>query len=135
VTAVPPPLERAISRVLFWGGVASIALAVIGLVLHFAIAGRGHAALELARLQHREATGVSPFVFRSVGEIADALVRTPPEPLALTATGLLLLLVTPVAGLAVAALGFARSGDGDYTAIAALVLALLVVSFFLAGAA
>lgn len=126
-------VERVISRVLFLGGVVSVGIALLGLVLHFvvqAIAARPH---EVERLAWRQATGHSPHVFVSVPEIWRALTASPPEPLALTAIGLLLLLVTPIVGVGVAVVGFRRERDRDYTVIAAIVLGMLLVSFLIAG--
>jgi uncharacterized membrane protein len=53
------------------------------------------------------------------------------DPLAIIALGLLLLLATPVLRVAVSIVAFALERDWRYTAITALVLAILIVSFLL----
>ena len=55
------------------------------------------------------------------------------DPLAVVALGLGLLLLTPVAGVLVALVGFLSVGDQLYAGIAALVLVILVVSLVTGG--
>jgi uncharacterized membrane protein len=72
-------------------------------------------------------------VFVSVAEVVRGLSARPIDPLAVTALGLVLLLVTPVLGVALAIPAFLARGDYQYAAIAAFVFAMLVVSALLAG--
>jgi uncharacterized membrane protein len=72
-------------------------------------------------------------VFTSLGDVRRGLARRPLDPLAVTALGLVCLLVTPVLGVAAASVGFLRAGDRDYAAIAGLVLGMLLLSFALAA--
>jgi uncharacterized membrane protein len=53
------------------------------------------------------------------------------DPLAIIALGLLILLATPFARVAISILTFALERDWTFTAITALVLLILVVSFLL----
>jgi len=53
----------------------------------------------------------------------------PREPAAVTDLGLLLLIVTPVASVAIALVAFARERDWMYVALAAFVFAMLMLSF------
>jgi uncharacterized membrane protein len=53
------------------------------------------------------------------------------EPLAITQLGLLTLLATPVVRVAASVVAFASEGDRLYTAITAIVLAILLASIFL----
>ena len=127
----PVAIERIIARILTFGGLFSIALVLGGLVVY---AAAGHPqAREIVRVHNREA-GRAVDVFTSLGDVWRALAQRPPDPLAITALGLVCLLVTPVLGVAAAAVAFWRSGDRDYAAISGIVLAMLVLSFALAAA-
>jgi Predicted membrane protein len=53
------------------------------------------------------------------------------EPLAIAQLGLLVLLATPVVRVAASVVAFASEGDRLYTAITAIVLAILLASIFL----
>jgi len=115
--------ERLISLLLLGGGVASIALIALGLGWYAAQTG-----LE------GSLTRPAP-VFTSLRAVGDGLSHRPVSPLAVSALGLLLLVATPVLGVGAAVLAFWRAGDRRYAAIAAVVLALLLISFSLAGGA
>jgi uncharacterized membrane protein len=128
----PGATERIIARILTFGGLFSIALVLGGLVFY---AAEGHPqAREIVRVIHNREAGRAVDVFTSLGDVRRALAQQPPDPLAITALGLVCLLVTPVLGVAAAAVGFWRSGDRDYAAISCVVLAMLVLSFALAAA-
>ena len=102
------------SRVLFWGGGLSMVLMTLGLV----------GALW---------TGVPLAVtYASVGQVARALAQWPVEPFAVVAAGILVLLITPVAGVAALLVVFARARDREYAAISTLILGALVLSLLLA---
>jgi uncharacterized membrane protein len=124
-------VERLIARVLLLGGVLSVSLVLGGLVF-YAVQGRPEAR-EIVRVVRNREAGRAVDVFSSLGDVRRALERHPPDPLALTALGLLCLLVTPVLGVAVAAVAFWRAGDRDYAAIAGVVLGMLLLSFALAA--
>jgi len=128
----PVAIERIIARILTFGGLFSIALVLGGLVVY---AAAGHPqAREIVRVVHNREAGRAVDVFTSLGDVWRALAQRPPDPLAITALGLVCLLVTPVLGVAAAAVAFWRSGDRDYAAISGIVLAMLVLSFALAAA-
>ncbi|HEY2993928.1 MAG TPA: DUF1634 domain-containing protein, partial [Methylomirabilota bacterium] len=119
----PIATERIIARILTFGGLFSIALVLGGLVFY---AAEGHPqAREIVRVVHNREAGRAVDVFTSLGDVRRALAQRPPDPLAITALGLVCLLVTPVLGVAAAAVTFWRSGDRDYAAISGIVLAML----------
>ena len=125
-------IERLIARILTFGGIVSIALVLGGLVFY---AAEGHPqAREIVRVMHNREAGLAVDVFTSLGDVRRALAQQPPDPLAITALGLVCLLVTPVLGVAAATVAFWRSGDRDYAAISGVVLAMLALSFALAAA-
>ena len=117
--------ERAVSRVLFLGGFLAVALMIGGL-----------AALELRALrtahpvENREA-GRSVDVFVSVPQLARALARWPPSPLAVIVVGIVVLLATPAVGVVAALIAFAREHDRRYVVICVALLVGLVTGFFL----
>jgi uncharacterized membrane protein len=85
-------------------------------------------------VQHREA-GRAIDVFTSLADVGQALRHRPPDGLAIATLGLLSLLATPVAGVAVGAVWFWRERDRRYALISAVVLAMLLVSLVLVGGA
>ena len=127
-------VERGTSRVLFWGGSASIAIAVAGLLL--AAFGAGGLTREVRLIDIRQPPVGQPAagVFVAVGPIMRGLHVGPGfDPLAVVALGLGLLLLTPVAGVAVALAGFLLVGDRLYAMVASVVLVILAASFFTGG--
>jgi uncharacterized membrane protein len=123
-------VERLIARVLLLGGLLSVSLMLSGLVV---CALRGHPeGREMVRVVRNREAGRAVDVFTSAGDVRRALTQRPPDPLALTALGLVCLMVTPVLGVAAAVAAFWRAGDRDYTTMACVVLALLLLSFALA---
>lgn len=124
-------VERAVSRVLLLGGAAAVALMLAGLVgLEVRAALTVHP-LEVAHVLENRAAGRSVDVFVSLPQIAHALGRWPPEPVAVIAAGIVVLLATPGAALVAALVAFARAGDRRYVAICAALLVALVCGFFL----
>jgi uncharacterized membrane protein len=106
--------EIVASRVLFWGGMVSIAMMTLGLV----------GALW---------TGVSLAVtYSSVGQVARALAHWPVEPFAIVAAGILILLMTPVAVVTSLLIIFLRARDRRYAAISSLILLALLISLVFA---
>jgi len=140
VTRRPAPGERGrlqveglVARVLLWGGLLSIALVVVGLALY---AGHGdfrHHSLDVARAVRPERHDHPPEVFVSLTEVFQGLAARPIDPVATIALGLVVLLATPVLGVAVAIGGFLAAGDRRYAAIAAAVFAMLALSALLTG--
>lgn len=108
--------EIVASRILFWGGVLSVALMAIG------VAGALGRTAEL------------PVIYASVGQVVRALAQWPVEPLAIVATGILLLLATPALSLVAVLVVFLSAGDRRYAGITLLLLAALSVSLiFVSG--
>jgi uncharacterized membrane protein len=125
-------VQHLVGRVLLWGGLLSISLVVAGLVA-YAWQGAPHAQ-DIVRAVHVRQSGPGLDVYTTLGEVRRALGQHPPDALALAALGLVCLLATPVAGVALAIAAFWQQGDREYTAIAAALLAMLLVSFALAAA-
>jgi len=125
-------VERAVARVLLWGGLLSVSLMLLGLALY---AGQGHSHVrEVMRVVQNREAGRAADVFTSLAEVGRALRQRPPDALAIATLGLLCLLATPVAGVAVSAIRFWRERDRRYALISAVVLAMLLVSLaFVAG--
>jgi uncharacterized membrane protein len=67
--------------------------------------------------------------------IARGLLHRPIDPLAISALGTLVLLLTPVSGVVGAAIAFARAGDRRYTLITVGVLLAILLSFVLGAGA
>lgn len=125
-------VERAVARVLLWGGLLSVFLMLLGLALY---AGQAHSHVrEVMRIVQNREAGRAVDVFTSLAEVSRALRQRPPEALAIATLGLLCLLATPVVGVSVAAVSFWREHDRRYALISAVVLAMLLVSLaFVAG--
>src|SRR5206468_8600971 len=127
----PATTERIIARILTFGGLFSIALVLGGLVFY---AAEGHPqAREIVRVMHSREAGRAVDVFTSLGDVRRALAQRPPDPLAITALGLVGLLVVPVVGVAAAAVAFWRAGDRDPAAVSRPAPALLVPRLALAA--
>jgi uncharacterized membrane protein len=132
--AVPgSPVEEVIARVLLWSGLLSALLVLLGLAWYAARGGFGRHVLMLHRLERTARLAHPPDVYVSVSEVLRGLWARSADPLALTALGLVLLMMTPVLGVALAIPAFLREGDRQYAAIAAIVLSMLLVSLLLAG--
>jgi uncharacterized membrane protein len=122
-------VEHLVSRILMFGGLLGIGLVLLGLVLYAAHGGFRHHVLDLTR---RPASH-PPGVFVSVRQVTGGLASRPIDPLALSALGLLLLMVTPAVAVATALPAFWWTGDRRYALIALVVLAMLALSATLAG--
>jgi uncharacterized membrane protein len=134
---VPAPggVERTIAHVLFWGGLVSIGLVVIGLVLYAAHGGFAGHTIDLRQLSASGRDAHPPGVFVSLAEVVYGLRARPVDPLAVIALGIVLLLMTPVAGVALAIPSFLVAEDHRYATIAVIVFLMLAVSVLLAGGA
>jgi uncharacterized membrane protein len=124
-------LEVLVSRVLFWGGLVSIVLMVLGVVGYAVRTTRDGDVLNFQRLVENREHARSTEVFVSLDAIARGLRQRPIDPVAVGALGVVLLLLTPVLGVMVAMAGFWAAGDRRYTVIAGIVLVELLVSFLL----
>ena len=128
------PVERIVSRILWWGGVASIALMLIGLVGYAVQVGVGSESFDVPRAIESRQAGPPPHVFTSVAQVIQGLRRRPVDPLAAAAVGLLALASTPVAAVVVSIGMFLREGDPRYALISALLAAALIGSLLMGGA-
>ena len=110
-------MDRIISFVLRGGVLLSAGLLILGALLYFArVVGGGAPA--------------SPLTFpHSLGDVISGLGSG--DPLAILALGLIVLLLTPVARVAISIFAFARERDWLYVGITTLVLLILLVSFLL----
>ncbi|HYA49762.1 MAG TPA: DUF1634 domain-containing protein [Streptosporangiaceae bacterium] len=124
-----PPVELLVARTLLVGGLVGIALILVGGALYATHGGFHHHVLAL----NRPPTGRPAGVFASVRQVVEALRDRPIDPLAVTALGLVALMVTPAVAIAVAIPGFWWTGDRRYTVIAIVVLSMLGLSALLTG--
>jgi len=137
------------SRILFWGGLLSIALMVIGMwgawgapdsstsptwgapgapqAPHERAVGGAASTLE------RTVAAQPRAVYTSVGQVVAALAQRPVEPLAIVASGILLLLVTPFASVVAVFVVFVVAGDRKYAGVAAVLIGALLVSLLFVG--
>jgi uncharacterized membrane protein len=124
-------VEAVISGILHWGVLASIGLIVLGTLLCFVRSGDygagGGAASDLHRLLTQ-----GPAFPRTAGWFARGLARA--DGMAVVVAGLLLLIATPVIRVAVSIAAFGVGKDRAYVIITSVVLALLLISFFLGKA-
>lgn len=111
------PLEDFIARVLRLGVVASAAISGLGFLLDLLLPALGRT------------VGRSPVGY---GDILRGVARG--NPLALIDLGLIVLVLTPVARVAGAAVAYARVRDRAFTAITLFVLTMLILSFLLGKA-
>ena len=132
-TARGVDVESLIARLLLGGGLLSIALVLLGLVLYAAHGGFASHFVELHRIVRPDRETHPAEVFVSFAEVAHGLTARPIDARAVIALGLGLLLMTPVLGVAAAIPGFLAAGDYRYAAIATVVLAMLVLSLHFAG--
>jgi uncharacterized membrane protein len=128
------PVERIVSRILWWGGVASIALMLIGLVSYAVQVGIGSEGFDVPRAIEPREAGPPPHVFTSVRQVLEGLRRWPVDPLAVAAVGLLALASTPVAAVVVSIAVFLSEADRRYALISALLAAALIGSLLMGGA-
>jgi uncharacterized membrane protein len=131
--SAPAAVERAVARILLWGGLLSAALMLSGLAVY---AAQGHPRVqEAVRVVQNRQAGRAVDVFTSLSDVRRALRQQPPDALAIATLGLLCLLATPVAGVAVAIAWFWRQHDWPYALIGAVVLSMLLLSLVLVGGA
>jgi uncharacterized membrane protein len=121
-------VDLIISNILRWGVAASLVLIVIGTVMSFGYshdygAGWG-SAQDLKQMIQPDAT--FPFAF---GALLSGLAQFQGQ--SILVLGLLLLIATPVARVAVSIFTFALEKDWIYVVITSIVFILLMVSFCL----
>jgi uncharacterized membrane protein len=126
-------VEGLVARVLLWGGLISVGLMALGLVLHAGHGGFHGYVLALHRTPRPERQAHPTEVFVSLTEVLGGLAARPVDPLAVITLGVVLLLLTPVLGVALAIPGFLAARDLRYAAIATIVLAMLVLGALLTG--
>lgn len=111
-----PALNRAIRGAFRAGVLASFAFMLVGLVLHFA-----------------EGNGFQPFSLGKAVPWTDLpAALAGGQPLAILSAGVVLLLITPVAGLVAAAIVLAGQKESAMAAVTVAVLAILATSVALA---
>jgi uncharacterized membrane protein len=121
--------EALVARLLFLGGVASVALMLTGLVdLEIHAVARGHV-FDVPRVVENRQAGRSVDVFVSLPQLMRGLRHWPPDPIAITTAGVVVLLLTPAIGLAAAFVGFVRERDRAYAVISALLILALLFGF------
>jgi uncharacterized membrane protein len=108
--------ERWASHVLQVGGLAAVALMVVGLLGAVVSSPRGGAAIT------------------SIGQIRSALWARPIDPAAIAAIGFLALCLTPFVAVLSAGIAFHLEGDRRFTVISAVVAAALLLGLWLGGA-
>jgi uncharacterized membrane protein len=114
-----------LARVLYWGGVGSAAVLVVGLLL--LISAGGDSATLAEQLRRPTAIGVAP---PGLGEILVAAAHG--QATAVVMLGIVLLIATPVIRVIVSVIHFVRQRDQEFTTIGAIVLILLVIGFLVA---
>jgi uncharacterized membrane protein len=125
----PFSVEHLVARILLCGGLLGIALVLFGLGLYAVHGGFHHHVLGLKR----PVAGTPPGVFVSLRQVVQGLASHPIDPLAVSALGLVLLMITPAVAVATAMPAFWWTGDRRYTLIAFVVLVMLALSATLAG--
>jgi uncharacterized membrane protein len=124
-------VERATSRILLLGGSLAVVLMLVGLVALEVRATRTAHPLDVAHVVENRAAGRSSDVFVSLPQLARALARRPPDPVAVITAGLVVLLATPGVALLVALASFVRLRDREYALICAALAVALVCGFLL----
>jgi uncharacterized membrane protein len=127
-------VERVVSRILWWGGVANLALMLIGLVGHAVQVGVGTDSVEIMRGVVTQGTAAPPHLFTSVGQVVAGLRHRPVDLLAVAAVGLLALLATPVAAVVAAIPVYLSTGDRRYALISTFLAVALIGSLLVGGA-
>jgi len=127
-------VERIVSRILWWGGVVSIALMLVGLVSYAAREGIRSDSFAMPRAAARGSAGTPPNVFTSVPQVLQGLRRGPIDSLAVATVGVLALLATPVIAVVAAIPAFVTEGDRRYALIATMLPIALIGSLLFGGA-
>lgn len=107
--------ERIVSDVLRGGVLLSAAIITFGVILFF------------IRMPAKHGAPYTYQIPRTVGSVLQGVAHA--DPISVMALGMLVLLATPVVRVVVSLAAFALEGDRLYTAITALVLLILLLSF------
>lgn len=119
------------ARILFWGGVASVLMMTLGIIGFAAQGGLRPELITEARASDGRGAERPPDVFVSVPQVARALSQWPVRPLAIVASGVVLLLITPFVAATALFVWFVKSHDRRYATVSAVVLAALLLSLML----
>ncbi len=120
-------IDRSLALVLRWGVIVSAVIIVVGIALFI-----GRSGIRVILLAP---PGIPPGAHTNATSLQAVLQNLSPyHPSAITDLGLLMLIATPVAGVAIAILAFAADRDWLYVGIGAFVFAMLIVSFMLGRA-
>jgi uncharacterized membrane protein len=127
-------VERWVACVLLAGGLLGVALMTVGVTGSALWTERGRPHLVTARRADRRAAGHAADTIVSLGQIARGLSHRPLDPLAISALGIVILFVTPLASVVTAGVAFALERDRRFVTISAIVVAMLGLSLWLGGA-
>jgi uncharacterized membrane protein len=128
----PPSIDRSrqvelmISNLLRVGVVLSLVIVLFGTVVSFV-----HNPEYLSKPSLERVAGTNAQFPHTLADVLDGLRRFRGK--AIVMLGLLVLIATPVLRVAVSIVGFAYERDRRYVVITSIVLALLIVSFFIGG--
>ena len=122
-------VERAISVVLRVGVLTSLTVVVAGLVITFL---QHPSYVSSTALQHDVVKGRHVSIPHTVGQLVSGLAAR--QGTAIVALGLVVLLLTPVTRVAVSMVLFVLEHDRRYAVITAVVLSVLIASFFIGRA-
>ncbi len=117
-------VELFVGNLLRWGVIVAAVVTLAGGVLFLALHG--------GRIADYRVFHGQPDALKSVTEVAANAVRLQPE--AVIQLGLLLLIATPIARVALSLLAFAKQHDRTYMVVTTIVLVLLLYSLTGAGA-
>ncbi|MEO7041318.1 MAG: DUF1634 domain-containing protein [Gemmatimonadaceae bacterium] len=117
-------VELFIGNLLRWGVIVAASVTAVGGILFLSLHGGGIADY---RVFHGQ-----PDALKSVTEVARSAVHLNPE--GLIQLGILLLIATPIARVALSLLAFFKQHDHVYVVVTAIVLGVLLYSFVGVGA-
>jgi uncharacterized membrane protein len=118
-------IELLIARVLFWGSLASVGVALTGLILYLLAAD----ARKIDLVKEFSEQRANAEVFTSVGTILKA--SSAMNPSGIIGIGLLSLLATPIVSIIVTIITFLCAHDRRYAMISAVVLLVLILSIII----
>jgi len=124
-------VERLVARILLAGGGVAVACMLVGVVALEIRATRTAHPLDIAHVVENREAGRAVDVFVSLPQLAHALQRQPPDPVAVITSGVVVLLATPGIALIAAVVGFVAARDRRYAVIGAALVVALVCGFFL----
>lgn len=126
--------ERLVAMVLFWGGLLGVALMAAGVIDHAIRNGIRGEIVNMERVARNRERGQAADVVTSLVAIRRGLSRSPVDPIAVAALGIVVLLFTPGIAIGVALAAFALEHDRRYVIISAVLLGALTVGFLFGGA-